>query len=66
MRAQASGEYAAVTAELPLLRARFLAPESLTVTVSLYRFYYYPHHLDDTATVAARAVGGGRLGFPAD
>lgn len=66
--ARAAGEYAEGTAELPLLRAYFLAPESLTVLVSLYRFHYYQHRLDDTATVAARAlaVSGGRLGFPGD
>lgn len=66
--AQASAEYAAGTAEAPLLRASELAPESLSVMVALYRFYYYQHRLADTFAVALRAldVSGRRLGFPAN
>ncbi len=66
--AQASAEYAEGTAELPLLRAYLRAPESLSVLVSLYRFYYYQHRLEETYLVALRSleVSGKALGFPAD
>jgi hypothetical protein len=66
--ARASAEYAEGTAEAPLLKAAELAPESLSVLVALYRFYYYQHRLADTYRVAERAiaVSGGTLGFPAD
>jgi hypothetical protein len=66
--AQASAGYAEGAAELPLLRAYFLAPESLSVLVALYRFHYYQHRLADTYRVAMRAlaVSGKTLGFPAD
>lgn len=55
-------------AELPLLRAYLLAPDSLTVLVALYRFYYYQHRLADAEQVAARAmeITSRRLGFPQD
>jgi hypothetical protein len=66
--AQASADYAEGTAEAPLLKASSLAPESLSVLVALYRFYYYQHRLADTFQVAERAieVSGRSLGFPAD
>lgn len=66
--AQASSEYAEGTAELPLLRAYLRAPDSLSVLVSLYRFYYYQHRLEDTDLIAQRSleVSGKALGFPAD
>lgn len=66
--AQASAEYADGTAELPLLRAYLRVPESLSVLVSLYRFYYYQHRLEETYLIAQRSleVSGRRLGFPAD
>jgi len=53
-------------AELALLRAHLLAPEHLTVLVSLYRYYFYQHRLDDALLVAesALAVVGRRLEFP--
>jgi len=52
-------------AELLLLRALLRAPESLTVMVALYRFYFYRHRLADTLEVAARALrlSGAALGF---
>lgn len=66
--AEASANYAEGTAEAPLLKAIALAPDSLTVLVALYRFYYYQHRLPDTYHIAERAieVSGQRLGFPAD
>lgn len=66
--AQASAEYAEGTAEAPLLKAAKLAPESLSVLVALYRFYYYQHRLADTFAIAERAieVSGSTLDFPAD
>ena len=45
--AQAAEEYSSGLAEMPLLRAYFLAPESLNVLVALNRFYYYQHRLED-------------------
>lgn len=66
--AEASGGYAEGTAEGFLLRAAELAPESLTVLVALYRFYYYQHRLEETFGIAERAlaVAGNTLGFPTD
>jgi tetratricopeptide (TPR) repeat protein len=65
---QAADNYEQGTAELPLLQAYFLAPESLTVLVGLYRFYFYQHRYDETLIVAERAmtVAGKRLHFPTD
>jgi tetratricopeptide (TPR) repeat protein len=64
--ATAAENYAADTAELPLLRAYFLAPESLNVLVALNRFYYYQHRLEDAlaATGKALAVIRPLLAFP--
>ena len=55
-------------AELPLLKAYFLAPESLNVLVALNRFYYYQHRLEDAlhATGKALAVIRPLIGFPED
>jgi tetratricopeptide (TPR) repeat protein len=55
-------------AELPLLRAYFLAPESLNVLVALNRFYYYQHRLEDalSATDKALEVLRPMIGFPED
>lgn len=66
--AEASQGYAEGVAEGYLLRAQELAPESLTVFVALYRFYYYQHRLADSFAVAERAlaVSGKMLGFPPD
>lgn len=52
----AADNYAAGTAELPLLRAYFLAPESLNVLVALNRFYYYQHRLEDALLATSRAL----------
>ncbi|WP_317929948.1 hypothetical protein [Halioxenophilus sp. WMMB6] len=52
----ASEAYAEGNAEYPLLRAYFLAPESLTVLVSLYRFYYYQHRYVDALHCADKAM----------
>lgn len=43
-------------AERCLLRAYFLAPEHLSVLVSLYRFFFYRQRYDDALRVADRAV----------
>jgi tetratricopeptide (TPR) repeat protein len=66
--AQASSGYSEGTAEAPLLKAAELAPESLSVLVALYRFYYYQHRLADTFAIAERAieVSGSTLDFPVD
>jgi tetratricopeptide (TPR) repeat protein len=54
--AAAAENYAAGTAELPLLKAYFLAPESLNVLVALNRFYYYQHRLEDALLATSRAL----------
>jgi hypothetical protein len=45
--AAASEQYGEGTAESPLLGARALAPESLTMLVALYQFYFYQQRLSD-------------------
>lgn len=64
--AEASDNYASGTAEMPLLRAYFLAPNSLNVLVALNRFYYYQHRLEDAliATNKALAVIRPLITFP--
>jgi len=64
----AAENYASGTAELPLLKAYFLAPQSLNVLVALNRFYYYQHRLEDalTATLKALAVIRPKISFPED
>lgn len=64
--ALASENYSDGAAELPLLRAYFLAPESLNVLVALNRFYYYQHRLEEalSATYKALAVIRGSINFP--
>ena len=66
--AQAAGDYGDPSAELALLRAHLLAPEHLTVLVSLYRYYFYQHRLDEVLIVAEHAmrVSARHLGIPAD
>ena len=68
MIAIASENYASGEAELPLLRAYFLAPNSLNVLVALNLFYYYQHRLDDAlaATLKALAVIRPLIDFPED
>jgi tetratricopeptide (TPR) repeat protein len=68
MIATAAENYETGEAELPLLKAYFLAPQSLNVLVALNRFYYYQHRLDDAlqATVKALAVIRPLIGFPED
>lgn len=63
---QAAADYAQGTAEWPLLRAYFLAPEQLTVLVGLYRFFYYQHRYRECLIVAQRAkeISRRRLNFP--
>lgn len=43
-------------AEHYLLKAYVAEPESLTVLVGLYRYYFYGHKLDDALTVAIRVL----------
>lgn len=64
--AQAAEDYSNGNAEFPLLRAYFLAPESLNVLVALNRFYYYQHRLEDalSATYKALAVIRSSIDFP--
>lgn len=63
---QAADSYGEGDSEMPLLRAYLRAPQSLSVLVSLYRFYYYQHRLEETLVVAhhALSISGKRLGFP--
>ncbi|QFY41842.1 hypothetical protein F6R98_03685 [Candidatus Methylospira mobilis] len=65
---KSSALYAEDGGELPLLEACALEPESLTVLVALYRFYYYQHRLEDALEVSRRvlAITGRDLGFPPD
>ncbi len=66
--ATAAENYAGGDAELSLLKAYFLAPESLNVLVALNRFYYYQHRLEEalTATTKALVVIKSMVGFPED
>lgn len=63
---RAASEYGDPSAEMALLRAHLLAPDSLTVLVGLYRYYFYQHRLADALQVAERAMqlSGRRLGLP--
>lgn len=64
--ASAAENYADGDAELPLLKAYFLAPESLNVLVALNRFYYYQHRLEEAlaATTKALVVIRPSIAFP--
>ena len=53
---QASSDYADGTAELPLLQAYFLAPQSLNVLVALNRFYYHQHRLEEALAATEKAL----------
>jgi tetratricopeptide (TPR) repeat protein len=66
--ATASENYASGDAELFLLQAYFLAPESLNVLIALNRFYYYQHRLEEalTATTKALLVIRQTIAFPED
>jgi hypothetical protein len=66
--ATAAEHYATGDAELPLLKAYFLAPHSLNVLVALNRYYYFQHRLEDAlqATVKALAIIRPSIGFPED
>ena len=66
--AQAAQDYGDPAAELALLRAHLLAPEHLTVLVSLYRYYFYQHRLDEVLIVAehAKRISARHLGIPND
>ncbi len=66
--AQAAADYGNPVAELSLLRAHLLAPEHLTVLVSLYRYYFYQHRLDEVLIVAehAKRISARHLGIPND
>ena len=61
--AQAAQDYGDPTAELALLRANLL-----TVLVSLYRYYFYQHRLNDVLIVADHAmrISAHHLGIPND
>ncbi|WP_313055781.1 hypothetical protein [Pseudomonas lopnurensis] len=64
--AEAAAQYAAGTAEQPLLAAHALAPSDLSVLVGLYRFYFYQHRHADALRIAAQVleVVSPRLGLP--
>ncbi|MGZ5026393.1 MAG: hypothetical protein ACXWE9_04055 [Methylobacter sp.] len=66
--ATAAENYASGDAELSLLQAYFLAPESLNVLVALNRFYYYQHRLEEAlaATTKALVVIRPTIAFPED
>jgi len=66
--ATAAENYAGGKAELPLLKAYFLAPESLNVLVALNRFYYYQHRLEEalSATTKALVIIRPTIAFPED
>lgn len=66
--ATASENYADGDAELFLLKAYFIAPESLNVLVALNRFYYYQHRLEEAlaATSKALVVIRPAIAFPED
>jgi tetratricopeptide (TPR) repeat protein len=66
--ATAAENYAGGDAELSLLQAYFLAPESLNVLVALNRFYYYQHRLEEAlaATSKALVVIRPTIAFPED
>jgi tetratricopeptide (TPR) repeat protein len=63
---QASSSYAEGDAEMPLLQAYFLAPQSLNVLVALNRFYYHQHRLEEAllATEKACQLVTAQLNFP--
>lgn len=65
---QASEDYSSGAAELPLLQAYFLEPESLNVLIALNRFYYYQHKLDAALVASTRAfhIIRAQLDFPQD
>ena len=54
--AAAAEQYGTDAAEHSLMRAYFLAPEHLSVLVSLYRFFYYRQRYADALMVADRAI----------
>ena len=60
--------YSSGEAELPLLKAYLRAPESLNVLVSLNRFYYYQHRLDEALLISEKALTliRGGIDFPED
>jgi tetratricopeptide (TPR) repeat protein len=64
----ASEHYASGEAELPLLQAYLRAPESINVLVSLNRFYYYQHRLEEALLISEKALGliRGDINFPQD
>lgn len=66
--ATAAENYANGEAELSLLKAYFIAPESLNVLVALNRFYYYQHRLEEalSATSKALVVIRPMIAFPED
>jgi tetratricopeptide (TPR) repeat protein len=66
--ATAAENYAGGNAELALLKAYFLAPESLNVLVALNRFYYYQHRLEEalSATTKVLTVIRPMIAFPED
>lgn len=64
----ASDLYSSGEAELPLLKAYLRAPESLNVLVSLNRFYYYQHRLEEALLISEKALALIRraIDFPED
>ncbi|MGR9014495.1 MAG: hypothetical protein ACU83U_12700 [Gammaproteobacteria bacterium] len=66
--ATAAENYATGDAELSLLKAYYLAPDSLNVLVALNRFYYYQHRLEEALTATSKALFVIRqtIAFPED
>ena len=53
---RASEAYPEKESEDMLLKLQSLLPDSLTVTVALYRYYYYQHRYLDALNIATRAM----------
>lgn len=64
--ANASQFYGTTLAEQSLEEARVIEPESLTVLVAVFRYYYYQHNLERArdAGLTAASIAAERLGFP--
>lgn len=53
---KSASAYGSKRSEVCLIKAIALAPQSLTVQVALYRFYYYQHRYQDALDVAMESM----------
>ena len=62
---RAANLYPSKVTEQILLELQTRIPQSLTVVVALYRFYYYQHRYQDALYIAARAmaISGAKVGL---